>query len=112
MPAPFFKIPRLLILDEATSALDYDTERQVSSNLQKWARGRTVFLITHRLNTIQHSDQILVMDQGSAVELGTHAELMEIQGRYFTPLPSTIQRSRLGFSLPSVEGLPQAKLSC
>jgi len=76
--------PRLLILDEATSALDYDTERQVSSNLQKWARGRTVFLITHRLNTIQHSDQILVMDQGSAVELGTHAELMEIQGRYFT----------------------------
>ena len=76
--------PRLLILDEATSALDYDTERQVSTNLQKWARGRTVFLITHRLNTIQQADQILVMDQGSAVELGTHAELMDMQGRYYT----------------------------
>jgi HlyB family type I secretion system ABC transporter len=76
--------PRLLILDEATSALDYDTEHQVSMNLQKWARGRTVFLITHRLNTIQQADPILVMDQGSAVELGTHAELMDMQGRYYT----------------------------
>ncbi|MGF1517081.1 MAG: type I secretion system permease/ATPase [Nodosilinea sp.] len=76
--------PRLLILDEATSALDYDTEHQVSMNLKAWAAGRTVFFITHRLNTIQQADQILVMDQGSAVELGTHAELMELQGRYFT----------------------------
>jgi subfamily B ATP-binding cassette protein HlyB/CyaB len=73
-----------LILDEATSALDYDTEHQVSVNLQKWAQGRTVFLITHRLNTIKHSDQILVMDQGSAVELGIHDELMAMQGRYYT----------------------------
>ncbi|MGB5973444.1 MAG: peptidase domain-containing ABC transporter, partial [Nodosilinea sp.] len=76
--------PRLLILDEATSALDYDTEHQVSMNLKAWSSGRTVFFITHRLNTIQQADQILVMDQGSAVELGTHAELMELQGRYFT----------------------------
>lgn len=76
--------PRLLILDEATSALDYDTEHQVSVNLKAWAKGRTVFFITHRLNTIQQADQILVMDQGSAVELGTHTELMALQGRYFT----------------------------
>jgi HlyB family type I secretion system ABC transporter len=76
--------PRLLILDEATSALDYDTEHQVSMNLKKWAQGRTVFFITHRLNTIKQADQILVMDQGSAVELGNHAELMELQGRYYT----------------------------
>jgi HlyB family type I secretion system ABC transporter len=75
--------PRLLILDEATSALDYDTEHQVSVNLKRWAQGRTVFLITHRLNTIQPADVILVMDQGSAVEQGTHAELMAIQGRYY-----------------------------
>jgi ATP-binding cassette subfamily B protein len=76
--------PRLLILDEATSALDYDTEHQVSVNLMEWAEGRTVFFITHRLNTIKHADQILVMDQGSAVELGTHEELMALQGRYYT----------------------------
>ncbi|PSN17541.1 type I secretion system permease/ATPase, partial [filamentous cyanobacterium CCP5] len=75
--------PRLLILDEATSALDYDTEHQVSMNLMAWAGGRTVFFITHRLNTIAQADTILVMDQGSAVEQGTHAELMALQGRYF-----------------------------
>ncbi|NJL49524.1 MAG: type I secretion system permease/ATPase [Leptolyngbyaceae cyanobacterium SM2_5_2] len=76
--------PRVLILDEATSALDYDTEHQVSMNLSQWAQERTVFFITHRLNTIKQADQILVMDQGSAVELGTHDELMELQGRYYT----------------------------
>ena len=75
--------PRLLILDEATSALDYDTERQVCNNLMAWAQGRTVFFITHRLNTIQGADQILVMDKGAAVEKGTHAELMALKGRYF-----------------------------
>ncbi|MEO0827421.1 MAG: peptidase domain-containing ABC transporter, partial [Cyanobacteria bacterium J06642_9] len=75
--------PRLLILDEATSALDYDTERQVSDNLMQWAQGRTVFFITHRLNTIRNADQILVMDKGAAVEQGTHAELMALKGRYF-----------------------------
>jgi ATP-binding cassette subfamily B protein len=60
--------PNLLILDEATSALDYDTERQVCQNLKVWAKGRTVFFITHRLSTIQDADQILVMDRGAAVE--------------------------------------------
>jgi ATP-binding cassette subfamily B protein len=49
-----------------------------------------VFFITHRLNTIQQADQILVMEQGSAVELGTHAELMELQGRYFTLYPQQL----------------------
>jgi len=76
--------PRLLILDEATSALDYDTEKQVCNNLKAWAEGRTVFFITHRLSTIQDSDIILVMDRGAAVEQGTHEELMELRGRYYT----------------------------
>lgn len=76
--------PNLLILDEATSALDYDTEHQVCQNLKGWAKGRTVFFITHRLSTIQDADQILVMDRGAAVEQGTHAELMALNGRYAT----------------------------
>jgi subfamily B ATP-binding cassette protein HlyB/CyaB len=75
--------PRLLILDEATSALDYITERQVCLNLKKEFEGSTVFFITHRLSTIRASDVILMMDQGNLVEQGSHAELLELQGRYF-----------------------------
>jgi len=75
--------PRLLILDEATSALDYLTERQVCLNLKKAFEGSTVFFITHRLSTVRSSDVILMMDQGALVEQGTHAELLELQGRYF-----------------------------
>ena len=75
--------PRLLILDEATSALDYDTEAQVSANLMKWSKGRTVFFITHRLGALRTADNILVMDQGSIVEEGTHDELLALKGRYY-----------------------------
>jgi ATP-binding cassette subfamily B protein len=75
--------PRLLVLDEATSALDYHTERQVCLNLAKVFRERTIFFITHRLATIRHADVILMMDQGTVVEQGAHAELMALQGRYY-----------------------------
>lgn len=75
--------PRLLILDEATSALDYDTEAQLSNNLMQWAKGRTVFFITHRLGTLRHADHILVMDRGAVVEAGTHEELLSLRGRYY-----------------------------
>ena len=74
--------PTLLILDEATSALDYITERQVCLNLKRSFEGSTVFFITHRLSTIRSADRILMMDQGSLVEQGTHAELIDLQGRY------------------------------
>jgi HlyB family type I secretion system ABC transporter len=75
--------PNLLILDEATSALDYDSERQVCLNLAEVFQDRTVFFITHRLSTIKNADVILLMDKGSAVEMGTHEELMALKGRYF-----------------------------
>jgi HlyB family type I secretion system ABC transporter len=75
--------PNLLILDEATSALDYDSERQVCLNLAEVFQDRTVFFITHRLSTIKNADVILLMDKGSAVEMGTHDELMALKGRYF-----------------------------
>ncbi|QNJ01780.1 ABC transporter transmembrane domain-containing protein [Synechococcus sp. PROS-U-1] len=74
--------PTLLILDEATSALDYITERQVCINLKRTFEGTTVFFITHRLSTIRSADRILMMDQGSLVEQGSHAELLDLQGRY------------------------------
>jgi ATP-binding cassette subfamily B protein len=75
--------PKLLILDEATSALDYHSERQVCNNLAEAFAGRTVFFITHRLTTIQNADIIIMMDQGSVVERGTHKELMALKGRYY-----------------------------
>jgi ATP-binding cassette subfamily B protein len=75
--------PNLLILDEATSALDYLTERQVCLNLKKAFEGSTVFFITHRLSTIRSADQIVMMDQGALVEMGTHRELLDLQGRYY-----------------------------
>ena len=76
--------PQLLIMDEATSALDYNTEKQLCSNLQAWAAGRTVLFITHRLSTIKNSDQILLMNDGLLVESGTHDELLAINQRYAT----------------------------
>jgi ATP-binding cassette, subfamily B, bacterial HlyB/CyaB len=75
--------PRLLILDEATSALDYDTEQHVCQNLAAVFRGRTLFFITHRLNTVKNADVILVMDKGAVVEQGTHSELLALKGRYY-----------------------------
>lgn len=75
--------PRLLLLDEATSALDYNIERQVCLNLATAFRERTVFFITHRLGTIKHADVILMMNQGTVVEQGTHAELMALKGHYY-----------------------------
>ncbi|MBE9166120.1 peptidase domain-containing ABC transporter [Pleurocapsales cyanobacterium LEGE 06147] len=75
--------PRLLILDEATSALDYETEQQLCRNLAEAFSGRTVFFITHRMSTIKDADLILMMSQGKVVEMGTHAELMALKGRYY-----------------------------
>ena len=75
--------PRLLILDEATSALDYDSEHQVCQNIAAAFEGKTVFFITHRLTTIRNADIILMMDRGMVAELGTHAELMALKGRYY-----------------------------
>ena len=76
--------PRLLFMDEATSALDLDTERKVCLNLMEALQGRTVLFITHRLNTIRSADRILLMHQGSLAEDGTHQDLMDLKGRYYT----------------------------
>lgn len=68
--------PPILILDEATSALDTESERLVQEAIDRLLAGRTVFVIAHRLSTVVHATQILVLDQGRIVERGTHAELL------------------------------------
>jgi subfamily B ATP-binding cassette protein MsbA len=76
------KNPRILLLDEATSALDSESERLVQEALEQLMKGRTTFVIAHRLTTIQRADRILVLNKGRLVETGTHAELMEHKGLY------------------------------
>lgn len=76
--------PRILIFDEATSALDYESENIVQRNLRDICRGRTVFIIAHRLSAVRHADRIITLDRGRLVEQGSHDELVRRGGRYAT----------------------------
>ncbi|MFJ7976828.1 ABC transporter ATP-binding protein [Peribacillus sp. JNUCC 23] len=79
----FLKNPPLLILDEATSALDLESEHLIQEALEKLAKERTTFIVAHRLSTITHANRIVLIDQGEIAEIGTHDELMKLQGRYY-----------------------------
>jgi ABC-type transport system involved in Fe-S cluster assembly fused permease/ATPase subunit len=94
------KNPSLIVLDESTSALDSQTERSVQAAISTLTLQRTVLVIAHRLTTIAHAEQIVVMDKGAIVERGRHAELLQAGGAYAAlwnaPL---IEQQRLGMEL-------------
>jgi subfamily B ATP-binding cassette protein HlyB/CyaB len=75
--------PRILIFDEATSALDYQSERIIQENLEQICRGRTVFIIAHRLSTVRKADRIVVVEKGQIIEQGNHEQLMQSKGAYY-----------------------------
>ncbi len=74
--------PRILILDEATSNVETQGERLIQTGLKALMDGRTTFVIAHRMNTVAHADQIVVLENGSIVQAGTHAELLANEGPY------------------------------
>ncbi len=78
-----YKNPPILILDEATSFLDAKNERIIYENLTKLSENRTVIIVAHRLSTIKNADQIIVLDNGMIVEVGSHSELISKQGYYY-----------------------------
>jgi ATP-binding cassette subfamily B protein len=75
--------PRILILDEATSSVDIPTEARIEEALETLLRGRTAFVVAHRLSTIRRADVIVVLEHGRVIEAGTHRQLIERRGRYY-----------------------------
>ena len=89
-----FKDPPILILDEATSQLDTESEKLVQDAISRLMANRTVFVIAHRLSTVEHADNIAVFEAGRIIETGAHAQLLERSGVYkhlyelqFKPMP-------------------------
>ena len=80
----FIKDPKIILLDEVTSAMDKETESRLQKNIIELQKNRTCINISHRLNTIINSDIIFVIDSGQLVEKGTHKELLDLKGKYYT----------------------------
>lgn len=86
-----YKNPEILLFDEATSALDAETEKVIVGNLDKFFSGKTVVVIAHRLSTVKNADQIIVMDKGSIVEMGTHQSLVNQKAFYYNLIKNQIE---------------------
>jgi ATP-binding cassette subfamily B protein len=90
-----YKNPDFLFFDEATSALDAKNERVIMENLQEFFKGKTTVVIAHRLSTVQHADQIVVLEGGKIIEKGTHFELIDLNGAYYNLVKNQLQLEKM-----------------
>ena len=86
-----YKNPEYIFFDEATNSLDATNERTIMDNLHEFYKGKTVVIAAHRLSTVKDADQIVVMKQGHIVEIGTHEELVEKRGNYYTLVKNQLE---------------------
>ena len=86
-----YKNPKFIFFDEATNALDANNERIIIENLKDFYKGRTVVVVAHRLSTVKDADQIVVIEKGEIVEVGTHTELSKRKGAYWTLVKNQLE---------------------
>ena len=99
------KNPDILILDEATSSLDVETESLIQESLVKLIKGRTTIAIAHRLSTLRNANRLIVLDEGSVAEVGTHVELLKKKGIYYNLV---MAQRQAGKTMKSTESLNPA----
>lgn len=90
-----YKDPEIICFDEATSALDAKNERIIMENLNRFFKDRTSIVIAHRLSTVKNADQIVVLERGKIIEKGTHQELIDLKGNYFTLVKNQLDLEKL-----------------